>query len=87
MGKSILRLYNNEMKKLLAAMFLAFLIFGCGFSEDEVLEEIRKAKENGNDELNLNYSSISDLTPLTGLKDLKRLYLFENKINDIGPLA
>ena len=75
------------MKKLLVAVFVVFLILGCGFSEDEVLEEIRKAKENGNDELNLNYSSISDLTPLTGLKDLKRLSLFENKINDIGPLA
>ena len=29
MGKSILRLYNNEMKKLLAAMLVALLMVGC----------------------------------------------------------
>ena len=30
MGESIARLYNNEMEKLLAAMFVALLTVGCG---------------------------------------------------------
>ena len=34
MGESIAKLYNNEMKKLLAAMFLALLMVGCGEPED-----------------------------------------------------
>jgi len=30
MGESIAKLYNNEMKKLLAAMFVALLMVGWG---------------------------------------------------------
>jgi hypothetical protein len=40
MGKSILRLYNHEMKKLLAAMFLALLMAGCSEQVDFVKSNI-----------------------------------------------
>ena len=43
MGESIARIYNNEMKKLLAAMFVALLMGGCG--EEEVLNN--KTAEDG----------------------------------------
>ena len=35
MGESIARLYNNDMKKLLAAMFAALLMVGCGGDDVE----------------------------------------------------
>jgi sulfatase modifying factor 1 len=38
MGESIARLYNNDMKKLLATMFVALLMVGCG--EDEETKKI-----------------------------------------------
>jgi Leucine-rich repeat (LRR) protein len=75
------------MKKLIVTMTAAFLFLGYGLSENEALEKVRKAKRNGTAELNLNYSSISDLAPLARLTDLQRLFLFENQVSDITRFA
>ncbi len=61
----------------------------------EVLEKIRKAKENGSTELEIgqlppDYSLIyiSDITPLSELTNLRKLSLFNTyKIKDIQPLS
>ena len=74
------------MKKLLAALFVALLMIGCGPSQ-ETLDFIRQTKESGATELDLASKQISDLAPLAGLTNLKYLYLHNNnKITDLSPL-
>ena len=52
------------MKKLLAAMFVALLMVGCG---GEVESMIKEAEEKGGTYLNLGGVQISDLSPLLSL--------------------
>ena len=76
------------MKKLLAAMFVALLLVGCGGShEEQTAAKIRLAKENGATVLELHGKQIRDLAPLAGLSDLKTLGLGRNQITDLSPLA
>jgi Leucine-rich repeat (LRR) protein len=58
----------------------------------EVLYRIKEAKESGATELNLNdsninFSRISDISPLAGLTNLTELQLSGNNISDLTPLA
>ena len=76
------------MKKLLAAMFVALLMVGCGdspYDDAETLARIRKAKESG--KLYLRSNEITDLMPLAGLTKLTYLNLGDNQIADLAPLA
>ncbi|MBG30233.1 MAG: hypothetical protein CMI31_09575 [Opitutae bacterium] len=76
------------MRKLIAAMFVALLMAGCGGShEEQTTAKIRLAKENGATVLELHGKQISDLTPLAELVDLKKLGLGHNQITDLKPLA
>ena len=74
------------MKNLLAAMFVALLLAGCGSSEESVEDKIREAKESGATELALDFTGISDLTSLAGLSKLEYLGLYGNEITDVTPL-
>ncbi|MBT7743129.1 MAG: hypothetical protein HN727_15090 [Opitutae bacterium] len=87
------------MKKLLAAMFAALLMVGCGeeaqweanpepYGGLKILAEIKEAKESGSTELILwtGVNQISDLSPLKGLTNLKELWLSDNEISDLSPL-
>ena len=87
------------MKKLLAAMFAALLMVGCGeeaqweanpepYGGLKILAEIKEAKESGSTELILwtGVNQISDLSPLKGLTKLKLLKLDDNQISDLSPL-
>ena len=71
------------MKKLLAAMFVALLMVGCG---GEVESMIKEAEEKDGIYLNLGGVQISDLSPLAGLTNLERLRLSRNRISDLSPL-
>ena len=53
----------------------------------EVLQKIKKAKDSGATELNLDSSNISDLTPLAELTNLTVLSLSFNNISDLSPFA
>ena len=75
------------MKKLLAAMFVALLMVGCGGDDRMAVRKIKEAKENGATELYLSNDQISDLSSLTGLTNLERLYLSNNQISDLSPLT
>ena len=87
------------MKKLLAAMFVALLMVGCGeeavvdkwdeweanpepYGGLEVLTKIRKAKESNATRLDLDADQITDLSPLAGLTNLRRLDFHGYQISD-----
>ena len=53
----------------------------------EVLEQINNAKNQQTSSLNLSNSNISDISPLAGLVNLKKLELKHNNIADLSPLA
>jgi len=78
---------DGGMKKLLAAMFVALLMVGCGGDDRMAVRKIKEAKENGATELYLSNDQISDLSSLTGLTNLERLYLSNNQISDLSPLT
>jgi antitoxin component YwqK of YwqJK toxin-antitoxin module len=75
MGESIARLYNNDMKKLLAAMFVGLLMVGCGepdLDDKETLDgiiasaiDVKKLQERGQKGEELNYAP-NEQTPYTG---------------------
>ena len=79
---------DGGMKKLLAAMFVALLMVGCGDDDGEqTAAKIRFAKESGATKLELHGHQITDLTPLAELTDLKTLGLGRNQVTDLTPLA
>ena len=64
-------------------MFAALLMVGCG---GEVESMIKEAEEKDGTYLNLAGVQISDLSPLSGLTNLKYLHLENNQITDLSPL-
>ena len=57
------------------------------YGGQDVLQQIKEAKESGATELTLSYSNISDLTPLADLTNLTELTINYSKISDLVPLA
>jgi Leucine-rich repeat (LRR) protein len=58
-----------------------------GISDEQLVEMITYGIIPQNTTyLHLGFNQISDLTPLSGLTNLRRLILFGNQISDISPL-
>jgi internalin A len=52
-----------------------------------VLDKIWRAKESGATELNVREADIWDLSPLSGLLNLRQLYCSDTQVSDLSPLS
>jgi flagellin-like hook-associated protein FlgL len=52
-----------------------------------VLNQIKAARNSGATELAIHVKNISDITPLAGLGNLKKLIISDNNITDLSPIA
>lgn len=61
---------------------------GSGINDERLAEMIASGEIPADvTELRLNNNQISDLTPLSGLSDLRFLWLHENQVSDLSPLS
>ena len=67
--------------------FLTWMADPVPYGGVAVLNDIKAARDSGATELVINVKNISDITPLAGLGNLKKLIISDNSISDLSPIA